>query len=60
MVRLYSNSDDETASFLAAVFHGQDRISNEATEDMTPPEVEAVLGEWVASATGLSVDDFNT
>lgn len=60
MVRLYSSSDGEIASFFEAVFDGQDRISNDATEDMTQPEIEAIFGEWVTSATGVSMDDFNT
>lgn len=59
VVRLYSNSDDEMTSFITAVFDGQDRISNDVTEDMTQPEIEAVLGEWVTSATGVSMDAFN-
>lgn len=60
MVRLYSNGDDEMASFLTTVFNGQDRISNDATEDMTQPEIEAILAGWVTSATGVSMDAFNT
>eukprot|EP00752_Nemacystus_decipiens_P007425 g6638.t1 len=60
VVRLYSNSNDETGSFLTAVFEGQDRISNDATEDMTQYEIEAVLAEWVTSTTGVSMDAFNT
>lgn len=59
VVSLYSNSDDEIASFFTAVFAGQDRISNDATEDLTQPEIEAVFAEWATSATGVSIDAFN-
>lgn len=60
VVSLYSNSDDEIETFFTAVFDGQDRISNGATEDMTQLEIEAVLAEWATSATGVSIDTFNT
>lgn len=60
VVRLYASGDDEIVSFLTAVFDGQDRISNDATEDMTQPEIEAILAEWVTSATGVSAEAFNT
>lgn len=60
MVSLYSNSDDEIASFFTAVFDGQDRISNDATEDLTQPEVEAIFADWATSATDVSEEAFNT
>ncbi len=60
VVRVYSDGDDdEVASFFTSVFDGQDQISNDATENMTQPEIEAVLAEWARSATGVSIDDFN-
>lgn len=60
MVRVYSNGDDdEVASFFTTVFDGQDQISNDATENMTQPAIEAVLAEWAHSSTSLSIDDFN-
>lgn len=59
MVRAYSNGDDEVASFFTSVFDGQDRISNDATENMTQPEIVAVLAEWANSATSVGIDAFN-
>lgn len=59
VVGLYSDSDDDTASFVTAVYDGQDRISNDATEDATQSQIEAILAEWATSATGISAAAFD-
>lgn len=58
-VRLYSDGGDAVASFITAVFDGQGHISNAATDDMTQPEVEAILASWAASSAGVSMHDFD-
>ncbi|CAM9646283.1 unnamed protein product [Ectocarpus sp. 12 AP-2014] len=60
-IQLYSRSsgDASIASFFTEVFIGQDEISNDSTELMTQPQIEAILEPWAISSSGISADNFH-
>lgn len=51
---------EKITSFINHVFDGQDRILNDATENLTRLDIlHQILGEWATSSGSMTIEDFD-